>query len=109
MDGGEEYEEGSSRRYKCNTCTCKSGTWDCTNKICDATCEGWGDPHYKTFDGKHYNFMGDCRYYLVKNIDITIIVENRICGKSTHKNPLSCTKNIRVIVGATDITLLNGE
>ena len=55
----------------------KAGNWDCTTKKCDAICEGNGDPHYRTFDGKNYDFMGDCRYYLVKTADLTIIVENR--------------------------------
>lgn len=32
-----------------------------------ATCWAMGDPHYRTFDGKNYNFMGTCAYTMAKN------------------------------------------
>ena len=50
----------------CQECTCVGGQWVCEDKGCDSICVAYGDPHYTTFDGKRYNFQGNCVYYLVK-------------------------------------------
>lgn len=39
-----------------------------------ATCFVYGDPHYLTFDGRHFNLMGKCTYILAQP-----------CGNSTGK------------------------
>lgn len=31
------------------------------------TCWAMGDPHYNSFDGKRYDFMGTCTYVIAKN------------------------------------------
>lgn len=31
-----------------------------------ATCFVYGDPHYLTFDGRHFGFMGKCTYILAQ-------------------------------------------
>lgn len=51
-----------------NFSTCKHGKWDCTNDECPSECSAWGDSHYKTFDGKIYDYQGQCDYIFAKGI-----------------------------------------
>ncbi|CAI5781335.1 IgGFc-binding protein-like [Podarcis lilfordi] len=45
-------------------CTVVNGVRGCY-PVSTATCSATGDPHYTTFDGKKYDFMGTCVYQLV--------------------------------------------
>uniref|UniRef100_A0A914XX63 Uncharacterized protein n=1 Tax=Panagrolaimus superbus TaxID=310955 RepID=A0A914XX63_9BILA len=62
--------------YKHNkTCQCPPGyTGDaystCTLRTKMASL--WGDPHFTTFDGTTFNYMGTCPYYLMKACDSSI-------------------------------------
>ncbi|CAH0555063.1 unnamed protein product [Brassicogethes aeneus] len=79
---GKYFLPGSTIPKDCNTCTCSEGSWICTEVKCRARCSAIGDPHYTTFDGKTYDFMGQCNYYLVKHDNFTIEAENIACAGS---------------------------
>ncbi|KAH9513373.1 hypothetical protein Btru_034758, partial [Bulinus truncatus] len=96
-----QYKEGDIVPERCNNCTCHAGAWNCTKKSCDKTCSATGDPHYETFDGKRYNFMGTCSYYLMKDRDFNVIVDNIQCGHGDA----SCTKSISVDINGLNIKL----
>ncbi|KAH1179768.1 hypothetical protein KIL84_005818, partial [Mauremys mutica] len=50
---------------KKETCQMVNGSPACVAQS-SATCWLSGDPHYKTFDGRYYDFMGTCTYTVAK-------------------------------------------
>lgn len=81
-DEGQSYADGSVLHKECGSCQCAKGKWSCTNNGCTGRCEVYGDPHYKTFDGLRYDFMGKASYYLVRSgSGMDIIAENGDCPR----------------------------
>ena len=77
---GKTFKAGKEIKKDCNTCKCEKGVWKCSDLTCGARCGAIGDPHYQTFDGKHFDFMGKCSYYLLKTDDgLEITAENVAC------------------------------
>ncbi|XP_053175820.1 mucin-5B-like [Scomber japonicus] len=65
--GGISYKFGQTITVDCNTCTCKSRKWECTDQECGQTCTIYGDGHYITFDEKKFSFTGDCNYVFTQD------------------------------------------
>lgn len=71
------------------------------------TCSAIGEGHYKTFDGRDYTFIGDCRYTLIEQVNSTfsVEVENVQCGSGV----ITCTRAIEVSLGHSEkIFLVKG-
>uniref|UniRef100_A0A7G3AKI1 Putative hemolectin isoform b n=1 Tax=Lutzomyia longipalpis TaxID=7200 RepID=A0A7G3AKI1_LUTLO len=79
---GKSFKAGAQVKKDCNTCTCENGSWKCTDVSCGSRCGAIGDPHYVTFDGKRFDFMGKCSYRLFLTENVTVDAENVACPGS---------------------------
>ncbi|XP_066524931.1 mucin-2-like [Hoplias malabaricus] len=108
---GHFYAAGSEIPADCNTCICKQGQWDCTDKKCPGICTIYGSGHYNTFDKRAYGFSGDCGYIAVQNKcgnktgTFSVITENLPCGTTGT----TCSKSIRILLGQTQLELIDGS
>ncbi|KAG8125741.1 hypothetical protein E2320_020853 [Naja naja] len=61
-------------------------------------CTTYGDRHYRTFDGLSFDYVGNCKVYLVKSSSITsfsVIIENVNC----FNIGIICRKYVSINVG----------
>ncbi|NWS87254.1 ZAN protein, partial [Toxostoma redivivum] len=120
-------------RYPCNErCTCKANntieckSWECgVQEECSiqdgvlgchsngqATCQVVGDPHYFTFDGMKYTFVGTCTYTLVEVVNTaTNVVPITILGKNEDRGLRGATylKEVYIDVHGVRITLQKNQ
>ena len=92
-------------KFLFSTRQCHGGRWKALDtKTCPAVCKAIGDPHYTTFDGHQYTFMGTCSYRMVDVLDksdpdrFVITSENVVCGI----NAVTCTKSVTVTIINTE-------
>ena len=76
--------------------------------IVQATCKASGDPHYTTFDGSKYDFMGKCEYVLAKD-SMNNSFEIRQVNEACNGGQVSCTKSLSVIFPELVIYLGRGS
>uniref|UniRef100_A0A8D0C6R1 Mucin 2, oligomeric mucus/gel-forming n=1 Tax=Salvator merianae TaxID=96440 RepID=A0A8D0C6R1_SALMN len=108
----EFYDFGATVTVDCNTCTCQSGSWNCTHTQCFGTCTIYGSGHYITYDGKFYDFDGTCEYVASQDYcgngaegTFSIITENVLCGTTG----VTCSKAIKFFLGTTELKLADGK
>ncbi|XP_059753041.1 zonadhesin [Balaenoptera ricei] len=99
--------------YQCRTrtaCQLKNGQYGC-QPYGTATCFIYGDPHYFTFDGRHFNFMGKCTYILAQPCGNSTEPFFRLTVKNKERGQegVSCLSKIYVTLPETTITLLKGR
>ncbi|XP_051889494.1 mucin-2-like [Pristis pectinata] len=82
---GKVYDAGEERNTSCETCSCNSGLWECTEKRCSRICKVEEGTHITTFDGKYYNLRGDCTYFAVYGVFWTVKIEMHLCHKATNQ------------------------
>uniref|UniRef100_A0A3Q3GMK1 Mucin-5AC-like n=1 Tax=Labrus bergylta TaxID=56723 RepID=A0A3Q3GMK1_9LABR len=106
VHNGQVFHAGQTLTVDCNTCTCQNRKFICTNNVCDAVCDIYGDGHYTTFDDKRFDFNGQCEYTLLQvkwhviwctgNNTLQIITENVACGSLGT----TCSKTIKILLGS---------
>lgn len=130
--GGKTYGDGESWKLDpCKACACMQGKVRCAMENCpplnspcppnsrlehpdgqccprcvesDGVCTVFGDPHYRTFDGKFFSFKGACKYQLASDCEsqsFSIRVTND--ARSTRSS--AWTKTIALKIGDMKVNL----
>ena len=78
----------------------------------EGVCTVFGDPHYKTFDGKIFNFQGSCKYLLTRDCSKEAAASQnstfsiRITNDARDTLAFSWLRTVTVRLGSTKVSLL---
>lgn len=93
-------------------CEVKDGKPVCVPES-EATCRAQGDPHYHTFDGRNFDFMGTCTYTIAKTCgpdttlpSFSIEAKNENRGGNTR---VSYTASVTIRVYNITISVVSHE
>lgn len=77
------------------TCKFEEGQAKCVPSLV-ASCWGWGDPHYHTFDGLDFDFQGTCTYTMAES-----------CGNDTRLVPFKVEAKNNLRGGVKSVSYIN--
>lgn len=69
------------------------------------TCWAMGDPHYRTFDGKRYDFMGTCAYVIAKKCGDGSLPAFEILALNENRGSRKVSYVGQVIIKVYDLTI----
>lgn len=93
------------------TCTALYWRFNLFILVDTSTCIASGDPHYKTFDKRAYNFMGNCSYLMSAPCNKTFVpyFEVHADNENRYNNfRVSYLKAVHVYVHNVKISILKG-
>ncbi|KAJ8289737.1 hypothetical protein GJAV_G00004700 [Gymnothorax javanicus] len=106
--------EGSLRRPPtdpCESVICREKE-ECQKGVCvhisKATCRAIGDPHYRTFDGKRFDFQGSCTYTMSTTVvNDHGLIPFAILTKNNHRGSrhVSFVRMVTIMVYSQTITI----
>lgn len=65
----------------------------------DGVCTVFGDPHYRTYDGKFFSFQGPCKYLLSADcVGRTFSIRVTNDARNTKNSAWTKTISLRVII-----------